>query len=272
VLRPYQIDNVAALDALAPGDRVLSVGPTGSGKTIIFCELIKRQVARFRRVLVIAHRREIIAQTSRKLFENGVRHGIIQAGFDPRPMEMVQVASIATLYVRAIRSDAMRLPPADLVIIDEAHHSPAHSYSKIIESYPQAVIIGFTATPADPSSRRRPRTGWYLQSHDRDAAGCGADRAEAPREVAGLCPSRSGPSRRTYGESQLADRMDTPKLVGDVVSHWHKYGERRKTVAFACSVGHSIHICAEFIRAGVRAEHVDGRTPKDQRRRRDSRP
>jgi DNA repair protein RadD len=68
-----------------------------------------------------------------------------------------------------------------------------------------------------------------------------------------------------YVESQLADRMDTPKLVGDVVSHWHKYGERRKTVAFACSVGHSIHICAEFIRAGVRAEHVDGRTPKDQR-------
>ena len=64
-LRTYQKDNVAALDALAPGDRVLSVGPTGSGKTIIFCELIRRQVGRFKRVLVIAHRREIITQTSR---------------------------------------------------------------------------------------------------------------------------------------------------------------------------------------------------------------
>jgi DNA repair protein RadD len=52
---------------------------------------------------------------------------------------------------------------------------------------------------------------------------------------------------------------------GDIVVHWHKYGERRKTVAFACSVGHSVHICAEFIRAGVRAEHLDGGTPKDQR-------
>ena len=119
-LRPYQSENVAALDALVPGDRVLSVGPTGSGKTVIFCELIKRKVGKFKRVLVIAHRREIIAQTSRKLYDNGVRHGIIQAGFDPRPMEPVQVASIATLYVRAIRSEAMQLPIADLVIIDEA--------------------------------------------------------------------------------------------------------------------------------------------------------
>ena len=39
-----------------------------------------------------------------------------------------------------------------------------------------------------------------------------------------------------YVENQLAERMDRPKLVGDIVSHWHKFGERRKTVAFAVSV------------------------------------
>jgi hypothetical protein len=38
-----------------------------------------------------------------------------------------------------------------------------------------------------------------------------------------------------YVETQLADRMDKPKLIGDIVSTWHKYGERRKTVAFAVS-------------------------------------
>jgi superfamily II DNA or RNA helicase len=266
-LRPYQIDNVAALDALAPGNRVLSVGPTGSGKTIIFCELIRRQVGRFKRVLVIAHRREIIAQTSRKLFANGVRHGIIQAGFDPRPMEPVQVASIATLYVRAIRSDAMLLPPADLVIIDEAHHSPAHSYSKIIESYSQAVIIGFTATPARGDGRGLGGIFKAMIEMPQVAELIEQKHLVRSRVYAPVDPDLRGVKTQAgdYVETQLADRMDRPKLVGDIVTHWHKYGERRKTVAFACSVGHSVHIRDEFVRAGVRAEHIDGRTPKDQR-------
>jgi DNA repair protein RadD len=59
--------------------------------------------------------------------------------------------------------------------------------------------------------------------------------------------------------------MDQAELVGDIVTHWHKYGERRKTVAFAVNVAHSIHIRDEFIKSGVRAEHIDGSTPKDER-------
>ena len=68
-----------------------------------------------------------------------------------------------------------------------------------------------------------------------------------------------------YNEKQLAERMDRPQLVGDIVTHWLKFGERRKTVCFATSVGHSVHIRDEFVRAGVRAEHVDGTTPKPER-------
>jgi superfamily II DNA or RNA helicase len=59
--------------------------------------------------------------------------------------------------------------------------------------------------------------------------------------------------------------MDRPQLVGDIVTHWHKYGERRSTIAFACSVQHSIHIRDEFIKSGARAEHIDGSTPKPER-------
>ena len=56
-----------------------------------------------------------------------------------------------------------------------------------------------------------------------------------------------------------------PKLVGDIVTHWHKFGERRKTVAFAVNVAHCVHIRDEFIRSGVRCEHIDGGTPKAER-------
>src|SRR5262249_57057630 len=98
-------------------------------------------------VSVLAHRREIITQTSKKLAENKIRHGIIQAGFSPRPMERVQVASIDALRMRCIRHKIMLLPAADLLVIDEAHHTPATTYCKIIDAYPDAVLHGATSTP-----------------------------------------------------------------------------------------------------------------------------
>jgi DNA repair protein RadD len=59
--------------------------------------------------------------------------------------------------------------------------------------------------------------------------------------------------------------MDRPQLVGDIVTHWHKFGERRRTVVFAVNVARSIHLRDEFCRSGVHAEHIDGGTPKDER-------
>ncbi len=87
------------------------------------------------------------------------------------------------------------------------------------------------------------------------------------RVYAPVTPDLKGVHTRLgdYVENQLADRMDRPKLVGDIVTHWHKFGERRRTVAFAVSVQHSIHIRDEFVKSGVRCEHIDGTTPKPER-------
>src|SRR4029077_3503331 len=68
-----------------------------------------------------------------------------------------------------------------------------------------------------------------------------------------------------YVESELAEAMDLPKLVGDIISHWLRLADRRKTVCFATSVAHSIHLKEEFCKSGVKAEHIDGKTPKPER-------
>jgi superfamily II DNA or RNA helicase len=154
-LRRYQHAVIAAFHkAVEEGTRrVLLCAPTGAGKTLIGADVIRDTARALRPVLVLAHRREIITQTSRKLHAAGIGHGIIQAGFQARPLELVQVASIATLWMRAMHRETMDLPPADLLWVDEAHHCPANTYRKIIDAYPKAVLLGTTATPCRGDGR-----------------------------------------------------------------------------------------------------------------------
>ena len=268
-LRPYQIDVIDEFErTVAAGSRqVLCVAPTGSGKTIIGAAIIKQFVAKWQNVMVLAHRREIISQTSEKLTAHGIRHGIIQAGISPRPMERVQVASIQTLWSRAMRSDVMDLPPADLLVIDEGHHCPAQTYRKIIEAYPDAILLGLTATPCRGDGRGLGGIFETILECPQVAELIKGAYLVKTRTYAPIDPDLRGVKVQAgdFVESQLAERMDRPKLVGDIVTHWHKYGEHRRTVAFACSVGHSIHIRDEFLKSGVHAAHIDGNTPMVER-------
>jgi DNA repair protein RadD len=271
VLRAYQIEVVDRVEAaLASGRRPIIVAPTGSGKTVIVAELIRRLVAAHKRVLVIAHRREIVHQTKQKLEAHGVRCGLIMARADDqlRLYEPVQVCAIATLWVRAIRSDRIKLPLADLIIIDEAHHAVAHTYRRLIEAYPGAtMVLGATATPCRGDDRGLGTIFNVLIEAPQIAPLIEQGYLVKTRVYAPVNPDLTGVRVQAgdYVETQLAHRMDQPRLVGDIVTHWHKYGERRRTVCFAVNVAHSIHIMEEFVRSGVRAEHLDGSTPLDQR-------
>jgi DNA repair protein RadD len=147
-LRPYQLDVIEdCRKNIAAGVRKqIIVAPTGAGKTIVASAIIKGAVTKGKRALVLAHTREIITQTSGKLYAEEIDHGIVAAGFSGREAP-VQVATIQTLSARAMRSSRMELSPADLLITDECHHATAQTWRKIIKSYPEAVLIGLTATP-----------------------------------------------------------------------------------------------------------------------------
>ena len=150
-LRDYQIEAVEQIEAaIAAGQSPLYVLPTGGGKTIIAAAIVDRAVERGQRVLILTHRREILLQTSSKL---GIAHGLLQSGMTLDLEPAALVASVQTIWARCIRTNKVPLPAADIIIVDECHHIRAKTWTGIIERYPEAAVIGLSATPCRGDGR-----------------------------------------------------------------------------------------------------------------------
>ena len=268
-LRPYQLDIIDQFDTcVASGiHSVIIVAPTGSGKTVIGSEIVRRAVADGRRVLFLAHRREIVMQTAAKLKDNGIEHGIIMAGEFTSPLDPVQVAAIQTLHARAVRRNKISLPPADVLVADECHHAPAQTWKKIVEAYPDAILLGLTATPCRGDGRGLGGLFDKIIECPQVPELIRQGHLVGTRTYAPTLPDLKGIKVQAgdYVEKQLAARMDQPKLVGDIIAHWHRFAEGRQTVVFATGVQHSVHIRDEFNKSGVTCEHLDGSTAKNER-------
>lgn len=262
-LRNYQVRAVDSLRQEVKNGRknIVLVAPTGSGKTIIVSDVIRSAEKKGSRVLFVAHRREILEQTSRKLSAIGVPHGWIMAGKEKSAYSQVQLASIQTLVRR-------NMPLADVVVWDECHHNRAKSYDEVHKKFPDAVHIGLTATPCrtdgkglgnifqsliQPVTYEELLTDGYLVPVV----------AYAPS-----IPDLTGVKVRggDYVESELGESMNKPKLVGDLVSHWEKLAADRTTLVFAVTVAHALHIAEAFREAGHEFREIDGETELEIRR------
>lgn len=255
-LRPYQTEAVSQiLQAFNTYNRVLYQLPTGGGKTVILADLINHVQGN---VWILVHRKELIQQTLGKLHEDAsiisAEHKYIEA--------RVSIAMIQSL----VRREGLKSP--DLIIIDEAHRARAGSYLKILEKYPNAKVLGVTATPRrldgkglgdifqhlilGPTVRELIDQGYladyYLYG--------------APKAV-----SLYGVSKRAgdYNLEQLAEVMGDKVIVGNSVDEYKKHLDGKQAIVFAVTVEHSKYIAECFKAAGIPAAHLDGETPTERR-------
>lgn len=149
-LRPYQQEAIQAIeDQWESGvNRTLLVLPTGCGKTIVFCKLTERLVNNSNRVLIMAHRGELLDQAADKLLKStGLRCAVEKADSTCLGSWFrVVVGSVQTL-MREKRLVQFAPDYFDTIIVDEAHHCLSDGYQRVLSHFAEAKVLGVTATP-----------------------------------------------------------------------------------------------------------------------------
>ena len=147
-LRPYQVECVSKIEeSFLEFNRVLVTLFTGAGKTIIFSEIANKYIKSGKKVLILAHREELLDQAADKMMKfHGVDFTLIKAGKEYDESKMFQIGSVQSLC----KEDRLSKFDKDyygLIIVDEAHHCMADTYQVIFKHFKSAKILGVTATP-----------------------------------------------------------------------------------------------------------------------------
>lgn len=259
-LRPYQIKAVEAVQKewKEGRKRTLLVIPTGGGKTIIFSELTRRESVKGR-VLILAHRDELIRQAADKLYRStgifcGIEKGVESSGgmFD------VCVASVQTLS----RPNRLEKYPPDYfraVIVDEAHHCLAESYRRILEHFSPALVLGVTATP-DRGDKKTLAEVFDSIAFEYSLSQAIKDGYLVPPK-AEMIPinidlSKVKTSMGDYTDGSLGEALGPylEKIADEMVSRCMN----RKTVIFLPLIATSQAFCEMLKRRGFRASEVNG--------------
>lgn len=276
-LRPYQRDAVSGVDSALKGKRsALVVMPTGTGKTVCFAHIARNAV---KRVMVIAHREELVQQAVSKIRSvTGLSPDVEMAEYKAGRLykSPVVVASVQTLcapFHNVYRMDKFDPHEFDMLVIDEAHHATAASYRRVVDHFsknPNLRTVGFTATPdrADKSAlglvfesvafnyeiMQAMHDGWLVPIETQQVIVGGMDFSHV-KTVAG-----------DLNQGELSTIMEQEKVLHGVVSPAIEIAAGRKTLVFAASVSHAERMSEIFNRHGVRSAIVHGGTFKDDRR------
>jgi DNA repair protein RadD len=257
-MRPYQNTLIerARANFMAGRRSQLLVLPTGGGKTVCFSYMAGRAVEKGLRVWILAHRVELLDQISRTLREFAVPHGVIAPGYIGDRRKPVQVASVFTL---ARRIDRYEKP--DLIIVDEAHHAiSASTWGRVITAFPDAKLLGVTATPIRLSGEGLGDLFETMVQGPtmRELIELGALSPYRLFAPAGVDLSGVHTRMGDFVRGEIEAAMDKPSITGDAVVHYRKLAPGRRAVAFCVSVEHAVHVAEQFRGAGISAQAIDG--------------
>ena len=265
--------------------RILIQAPTGMGKGVLIADRVAVAASRGHRCLVIAHREEIVGDLSGRLHKQGVPHGMIAAGYRQDSRHSCYVASIDTLIRRL---DTLDHAPT-LIFQDEAHHLVSgNKWARVVEAWPNAYLVGFTATPERLDGRGLgeghggfftdlilgPPVNWltYPGHEWRGLISPGGLLSPLRCYLPPAIDLSSIPDRKLdteQGREQAGEILRQRQAMGDIISHYtrtiapHHHGT---ALLYASSLRQAGAQCESFREAGIPAIVIDGKTDKATRR------
>lgn len=261
-LRPYQAEaKQAILSAWDEGYRkTLLVLPTGCGKTVVFSSVTENQVNKGHRVLIMAHRGELLDQAADKLKEASGLDSVLEKA------ESTSLGSFLPVTVGSVQSLAQEKRLARFpnnyfqdIIVDEAHHCLSDSYKRVLDHFPDANILGVTATPDRGDMKN---LGEFFDSKAYEYS-----MTEAIREGY-LCPIKAqmipleldiadvGISSGDFSAGEIGHALEP--YLHQIAAEMANYCHGRKTVVFLPLIATSQKFCAMLNDAGLRAAEVNG--------------
>ncbi len=279
-LRPYQQKAKKEIfDAWDNVDNVMFQMPTGTGKTRLFTSIISDinaysiQQREAVKILIIAHRTELIDQIDGSLTKYKVPHNIIAGGRKKNYKYPVNIASIQTITNRNNIQDAKKLN-VQFIIIDEAHHALAATYKKLWDMYPNSKKLGVTATPwrmnhqsftdlFDQLVLSMPIKDFikkgYLAPYKYFSL---KNDSDIQKTIDGIELDRFG----EYKEDSMEEKMDIGSIRAQLLDSYLSLAEGKKGIIYAINIVHAKHICEEYKNAGYKAVSIDSKTPAAERK------
>jgi superfamily II DNA or RNA helicase len=258
-LRPYQIESILQLrDGFAKKhQRQLLALTTGAGKTVVFSEMVRLAANKGTQTLVLTNRIELFSQTFAALERNDLTVQKLNAQtkkeFDQNAM--VTVAMVETFKRRKTNS---YLPT--FIIIDEAHIA---AFNKVIDMYPDAKVIGATATPVGKHIYK-----YYTNIvQPVDTLQLIGEKFLMPCESYQMEDDFSDLKTRAgeYTEESLFAHFNKRQLYSGVIEKWKQKCNGKKTVVFNVNIEHAVQMSEEFNMSGIQSKCITSNTPKTER-------
>jgi superfamily II DNA or RNA helicase len=287
-LRSYQR---RALDSIEQAEREglrrpLLVYPTGTGKTVIFSHALKERAERGRG-LVLVHREELAEQTRQKLamVAPELTTGVVKAERNELDADVV-VASVQTAHRDKRLAELIesgRRSPFGTVIVDEAHHAPAPTWTKVLQGLGAwsefgPLTVGFTATPERDNGKTLgvwERVVSYMSI--REAIYGDRKNKEEGGYLVPILPAVIVETKTDMGKvrkgsdgdlsgGDLGKAMEDAGAIEQIAEAYAEHAADRKGVAFTPTITTAHHLAAELCKRGIPAEAVDGGTETELRR------
>lgn len=242
--------------------------PTGGGKTVTFAYMVRGAVNKGNRVLILAHRVELIKQAAATLRQFGIHPGFISPKFTPDFTSPVQCAMVQTMINRLHLYEHF-----DFIITDECHHVASRTYLDIINYYSGAFQLGVTATPErlDGKGLGKDHGGVYDSIVVGPSTGELIERDklsdyrifEPP--AGGVQMFGVKKQMGDFNKKQSAEKVDLPTITGCAIDHYEMKMRAKPGVAFCINKQHALNVAADFRSRGWVSYAVSGDTPADER-------